>query len=117
MVADPLEFPLVYGFITLYCLFVFMLDFGGFAFKSIVLQRYWELGAHTFIRKTSDKGPKRLQTVFETVANKYFPRGTATVKVIFPSHGSKLQCGFGGKHDFLPLRKIMVRQNFSLHFF
>ena len=87
MVADPLEFPLVYGFITLYCLFVFMLDFGGFAFKSIVLQRYWELGAHTFIRKTSDKGPKRLQTVFETVANKYFSRGITTGKVIFPSHG------------------------------
>ena len=88
MVADLFEFPLVYGFITLYCLFVFYkLDFGGFAFKSIVLQRYWELGAHTFTRKTSDKGPKRLQTVFETVANKYFSRGITTGKVIFDTHG------------------------------
>ena len=89
MVTDLFEFPLVYGFITLYCLCVFhKLDFGGFAFKSIVLQSYWELGAHINPRKTSDKGPKRLQTVFETVANKYFPRGITTGKVIFPSHGS-----------------------------
>ena len=65
-------------------------DFGGFAFKTIVLQHYWELETHINTRKTSDGGPKRLQTVFETDANKYFFRGITTVKVIVDGHGTRL---------------------------
>ena len=68
-------------------LFFHELDFEGFAFKTIVLQHYWELEAHINTRKTSDGGPKRLQTVFETDANKYFFRGITTVKVIVDGHG------------------------------
>ena len=65
-------------------------DLGGFSFKSIVLQDYWELEAHIYTSKTSDSGPKRLTTIFGLVANKYFPRGITTVKVIFPTHGNRV---------------------------
>ena len=89
-VADFVEFPLVYGFMALYCFSMSWIfgQIGGFAFKTIVLQHYWELEAHINTRKTSDGGPKRLQTVFETDANKYFFRGVTTVKVIVDGHGS-----------------------------
>ena len=73
------------------------LDFRGFSFKPTVLRDYWELEAHIYTSKTSDSGPKRLSTVFATVANKQFSRAVTTVKVIFPCHGTTVGDPGGAK--------------------